>query len=253
MFDVAAEAYDAFMGRYSIPLAPLFCDFSGVAADARALDVGCGPGALVAELSRRLGASHVAAVEPSEAFVGAVRARHPDVDVRHAPAEALPFGDGAFDASLAQLVVHFMDDPVGGLGEMARVTRREGIVAACVWDHGSGNGPLSPLWSAAVELDPEADDESGLAGAREGHLAELFAAAGMRDVEDGALWVAVTHTSFDEWWLPFTYGVGTAGSYVASLDEERRSALRDHCRASLGDGPFTVRSRAWAARGVVPD
>ena len=50
MFDVAAKAYDAFMGRYSAPLAPLFCDFAGVDKQHHVLDVGCGPGALVAEL-----------------------------------------------------------------------------------------------------------------------------------------------------------------------------------------------------------
>ena len=66
---------------------------------------------------------------------------------------------------------------------MARVTRRGGVVAACVWDHGDGgSGPLSLFWAAVRQLDPQARDESGLAGSREGHLAELFEQAGLRDV-----------------------------------------------------------------------
>jgi ubiquinone/menaquinone biosynthesis C-methylase UbiE len=89
----------------------------------RALDVGCGPGALTAELVSRLGAVAVAAVDPSEPFVAAARERHPGVQVLRASAEHLPFPDRTFDASLAQLVVHFMSDPVAGLAEMARVTR----------------------------------------------------------------------------------------------------------------------------------
>ena len=70
-----------------------------------------------------------------------------------------------------------MTDPVAGLREMARVTREDGVVAACVWDHAGGRGPLSLFWQAARELDPDVEDESQLAGAREGHLGRLFASS----------------------------------------------------------------------------
>jgi SAM-dependent methyltransferase len=95
--------------------------------------------AVTTELVQRLGATAVAAVDPSEQFVAAARERHPGVDVYVAGAEQLPFADGEFDAALAQLVVHFMDDPARGLAEMARVTREDGVVAACVWDHAGGH------------------------------------------------------------------------------------------------------------------
>src|SRR5688572_22604033 len=163
------------MGRYSAPLAPVFADFAEVDGRRRVLDVGCGPGALTAELVRRLGTEAVLAADPSEQFVAAARERHPGVDVRRAAAEDLPFADGEFDAALAQLVVHFMAEPVRGLAEMARVTRAGGVVAACVWDHGGEQTPLAPFWQAVHKVDPDAMDESGLAGGREGHLAELFA------------------------------------------------------------------------------
>src|SRR5687767_3424397 len=106
-FEVAAEAYDRFMGRYSVQLAPQLADFAGVHPGQRVLDVGCGPGALTGELVRRLGGESVAAVDPSEPFVAAASARHPAVDVQRASAEHLPFDDGVFDAAVAQLVVHF--------------------------------------------------------------------------------------------------------------------------------------------------
>lgn len=251
MFTVAAESYDRYMGRYSIPLAPLFADFAGVAGGQRVLDVGCGPGALTAVLVDRLGADAVAAVEPSEPFAAAAESRNPGVDVRCAAAEELPFADGEFDAALAQLVVHFMADPVRGIGEMARVTRPGGVVAACVWDHAHGGGPLSRFWELARELDPDVVDESKLAGARQGHLAELFAEAGLGQVEETSLSVAVDYAGFDEWWEPMTQGVGPAGAYVAGLEPERRAALRDLCREALPAGALTVAARAWAARGLV--
>jgi SAM-dependent methyltransferase len=249
-FVVAADSYDRFMGRYSEPLAPRLADFAGVTAGQRVLDVGCGPGALTTELVARLGADAVAAVDPSEPFVEAARERHPGVGVQQASAEDLPFEDDVFDAALAQLVVHFMSDPVAGLREMARVTRPGGMVAACVWDHAGGQGPLSPFWAAAHELDHDVVDESKLAGAREGHLEELFDAAGLREVEEEALAVSVEHPTFEEWWEPFTLGVGPAGAHVTGLDPERRAELRERCRALLPEPPFLLTARAWAARGL---
>lgn len=249
-FDVAAEAYDRFMGRYSKPLSPRLADLAAVRAGQRALDVGCGPGALTAELATRLGPEAVTAVDPSAPFVEAALARNPGVTVLQASAEALPFGDGTFDAALAQLVVHFMANPVRGLAEMRRVTRRDGVVVACVWDYGAGQDPLRVFWQAARELQPGLHDESGLAGVREGHLVELFAAAGLRSVEPAILTVSVEHPSFEEWWDPFTRGVGPAGAHVRTLGPEQQAELRERARALLPDGPFVMTARAWAARGL---
>ena len=123
-----------------MPLALQFADFAAVEARQRVLDVGCGPGALTTELVRRLGPGNVSAVDPSEPFVAAAQERHPGVSVQRAVAEELPFEDRAFDAAVAQLVVHFMAHPVTGLREMARVTREDGVVAACVWDHAGSQG-----------------------------------------------------------------------------------------------------------------
>ena len=249
-FEVAAESYDRFMGRYSVQLSAGLADLAGVAPGQTALDVGCGPGALTAELSARLGPERVAAVDPSEPFVTAARERNPGVDVRLSPAEKLPFEDGAFDAALAPLVVHFMADAAAGLREMARVTRPGGSVAASVWDMAGERAPLSPFWVAARRLRPEAQDEAGLAGARQGHLADLFAQAGLRDVEVAELDATVTYETFEEWWQPYLLGVGPAGAYATSLPEEEREELRESCREVLPPEPFSITAVAWAVRGL---
>ncbi len=249
-FDVDATAYDSFMGRYSRLLAPRFADLAEVSGGGLALDVGCGPGALTGELVARLGASSVSAVDPSPSFVAAVGERYPGVDVQQASAETLPFPDERFDATLAQLVVHFMSDPVAGLTEMARVTRPGGVVAACVWDHAEGEGPLSSFWAVVRDQDPNAEDESALAGTREGQLTQLFTAAGLRQIDAQTLVVGVEHRSFEEWWEPFTLGVGPAGAYVASRSQEERAALRERCRRALPAAPFVMTARSWAARGL---
>lgn len=249
-FRVGADSYDRFMGRYSVPLGPLLADFAGVTAGQRVIDVGCGPGALTTELVGRVGAAAVSAVDPSEPFVEAARQRHTGVDVQLAGAEQLPYQEGAFDIALAQLVVQFMTDPIAGLGEMRRVTKPGGIVAACVWDYFSGGSPLSLFWEASRRLDPEVVTEGSLAGARKGELGEILRAAGLRDVVDSELIVRVEHPTFEDWWEPFTLGVGPAGVHFARLDAEGQARLRDECERMQPAAPFVVEARAWAARGL---
>jgi SAM-dependent methyltransferase len=249
-FDVAAESYGRFMGRFSEPLAVEFVAAVGLRPGQRALDVGCGPGALTALLVDRLGPDAVAAIDPSASFVDAARSRFPGVEVTLGSAEELPYADDAFDAALAQLVVHFMSDPVAGLAEMGRVTRPGGVVAACVWDFAGGNGPLSTFWAAVHDLDPGADDESGLAGVRDGHLVELAREAGLADPSQSVLSVSVAYDTFAAWWQPYTFGVGPAGSHVARLDDDDREALRAHCEELLPPAPFEIVAKAWCVRAT---
>lgn len=249
-FDVSAEAYTQFMGRYSQPLAQAFMGSLWLRPGERVLDVGCGAGALTAEIVAVVGSVGVAAVDPSPPFVASMSERFPEVDVREASAESLPFEDGSFDVCAAQLVVHFMSDPRQGLAEMARVTRHGGRVAANVWDCGGVGGPLHAFWRAARALDPAVTDESQLPGVRAGHLVELMREAGLNEVIGGSIDIEVRHETFQEWWEPFTAGVGPAGAYVRTLNELHAKALRERCRTDLGAGPVVVRAKAWTAQGV---
>lgn len=259
-FDVPANAYGRFMGRFSSPLARGFADLgladvppndvpNDAPSDVAVLDVGCGPGMLTGELVRRFGEAQVSAVDPAEAFVAATHELYPAADVRRASAEELPFADHTFAATLAQLVVNFMADPAVGVAEMRRVTRPGGPVSACVWDHGGGRGPLSLFWEAAARLQPGLIGESNLAGATSGQLAAIFERAGLRDVEEVPLTVTIELSSFADWWEPFTYGVGPAGSHVRELDDDARTELEATLRSELGEGPFAISAVAWAARG----
>jgi SAM-dependent methyltransferase len=244
-FDVSADAYTRFMGRYSEPLAVEFVQLADLRRGQRALDVGCGPGALTARLVDVLGPESVTALDPSASFVSAARHRFPGVDVQEGSAELLPFPDDGFDVAMAQLVVHFMTDPVAGLREMARVTRPGGLVAACVWDHAGFGGPLSVFWQAVHDLDPGAHDEADLPGARAGHLEELCAAAGLDRVEPTTLTVSSRFQDFAEWWESFTLGVGPAGAYVVGLQDAGRERLRRRCEELLPPSPFEVSASAW--------
>ncbi|KAA1419145.1 methyltransferase domain-containing protein [Nocardioides humilatus] len=251
-FDVAAEAYVQFMGRFSLPLAEQFADvgLAGVDPSARILDVGCGPGMLTGTLAKRCGEAAVSAVDPSEPFVAATAASYPMADVRRASAEELPFADDTFGAALAQLVVHFMREPVRGVQEMARVTEPGGRVSACVWDHGGERGALSPYWKVVRRYDHGAG-EGALAGSWAGDLTRIFTEAGVRDVVETELIVTLDFATFEEWWRPFTLAVGPAGAYFHSLNKIEQAGLVDALREEYGDGPMTVQAAAWTATGVV--
>lgn len=250
-FDVAADSYARFMGRYAEPLADAFVEVADLRAGQRALDVGCGPGTLTARLVDRLGPDAVAAVDPSRPFVEAAQRRLPGVDIKRGQAEELQFGDDVFDAVLAQLVVQFMEDPVAGLREMARVTKPGGVVAACVWDFAGNRSPLSTFWTAVEEVDPDATTEAGLAGASEGSLVRLATEAGLHEVEESLLTVTVPYPSFVDWWEPYTLGVGPAGAYLAEVDVATRDRVHRRCLELLPEGAFDVVAGAWCMRAVV--
>jgi SAM-dependent methyltransferase len=249
-FDVSGDAYDNFMGRYSRELAPVFADYAGIRTGT-AVDVGCGSGILTEELAARLGAANVAAADPSP-LAEACAARVPGADVRTGAAEALPWPDASFDAALAQLVLHFLDDPVAGLVEMSRVTRPGGTVAANSWNF-KEMLLLRTFWQSAREIVPAAPGEQLEVASLE-EFGELAAHAGLEDVDAAPLDVSSRYESFDELWGSYQRGVGPAGEFCASLDPETRDAVRDEYRRRIGepDGGFTLTAQAWALRGRVP-
>jgi SAM-dependent methyltransferase len=257
-FRTSAAAYDQLVGRYGPQLAAALLDFAAVKPGMTALDVGCGPGALTRALASRLGSENVSAADPSEPFAAACRERNPGVRVAVAPAERLPFEDGAFDAVLSQLVVNFMSDPAKGVREMVRIARPGAIVAACVWDYAGEMTLLRAFWDAAREVEPRrgaaADEGVVMRWCADGDLARLWRDCGLADVRFGALTVSANYESFDDLWAPLPTGVAPSGAFCKSLDEDRRDELRAAYRRRLavGDGPFELTARAWAVAGSAP-
>jgi ubiquinone/menaquinone biosynthesis C-methylase UbiE len=247
-FASPAEHYDRFMGRYAVPLASALADKVGVAEGMEVIDVGCGPGALASELTDRVGAENVAAIDPAEQFVAACRRRNPGADVRQRVAEALPWADDTFDAALSCLVIAFMDDADAGLREMARVTRPGGKLGVCMWDiAGGGMTMLYLFWSAMQTVKPDVEGEQERAGTAEGDIAERLRRAGTRDVAAGSFEVSVHYSGFEDFWTPFTFGVGPAGQALAGLQDDEKTAVRQAIRAQLPAGSFSLDARSWYA------
>jgi SAM-dependent methyltransferase len=254
-FRAATDMYGRFVGRYAPALSAALIEAVGVEPDSRVLDVGCGPGGLATALAEIVGQENVAAVDPSQPFVSVCRARLPTADVRVAAAEELPFPDGFFDGGFAQLVVNFMTDAERGVGEMKRVVKPGGTVAACTWDYRDGMTMLRAYWAAAHEVAPDEsaqfDEGTNMRYATLEELTGLWRQVGLNDVQGGELSVTVDYEDFDDVWAPFPTGIGPAGAFCASLEPERQQALRTALSRLLGDpeGPFELSARAWYAVG----
>lgn len=249
MFDVSETSYDNFMGRYSMRLAPAFADFAGVQTGQKVLDVGAGTGALTAELVRR--GAEVAAADPSPLFVAALERRLPEVEVRSAAAEELPWPDESFDVALAQLVLAFMRDAPSGVAEMRRVVRPGGVVAACMWDR-QGMDMLAAVHRAQVAITPTETTEARTRYRSREEIEGLFAGDDFTDVRTTLLEVEREYSGFDEFWDALADGAGPAGAWVKALDDETRAKARDEVHRQVGapSGAFTLHGRAWATRAT---
>ena len=254
-FRASADFYGRFVGRYAPSLSAALIEVVGIEPGSRLLDVGCGPGGLATALAEVVGAENVTAVDPSEPFAETCRARLPGADVRVAAAEELPFEDDSFDGAFAQLVVNFMSDAERGVGEMKRVVKPGGTVAACTWDYAGGMTMLRTYWDAAREVAPDeaqqADEGTNMRFCTLAELTGLWRAVGLEDVHAGELHVNADYEDFEDLWAPLPSGIGPAGAFCAELEPERQKALRVAWARRLGDpkGPFSLSARAWYAVG----
>ena len=254
----SAKAYEGMMGRWSTRLAPLFVDFARVQSGARILDLGCGTGSLVQTLADRATGSDLVGIDPAQPFIDYCRERFTDQRISFDCGNGmdLPYANDSFDHSLSLLVFQFIPQPEKAASEMRRVTRPGGIVAACTWDREGGVSTI--FWEETVKLDPtaEARAERPRHCSCQGQLTALWHATGLKNIDETALQIRTDFSSLDDYWVPFTKGVGPQGVYVADLSPERRGALREALRKRLladrPDGPFSLSARALAVRGTVP-
>jgi len=251
----AGDAYDAYMGRWSRPLAREFLAWLEPKPSAHWLEVGCGTGALTSAVCEICAPVSVVACDPSAAFVAHARSRIPDVRASFvtAGADDLPTREDGFDWIVSNLVLNFVPEPKRAVESMRQRLGPGGTVAACVWDYARGVEFLRHFWDEAIDSDPAAapHDEGRRFPICSGEaLTSLFHAAGLGHVEVAMLEIPTDFANFDDYWHPFLGGTGPAPAYVASLETARREALRKRMERRLGaDRPIRLRARAWAVRG----
>lgn len=255
----SGDAYERYVGRWSRPVAAEFLRWLALPQGLDWVDVGCGTGALASAILEAAAPGRVRGYDLSAEHVAAARARVGDARAEFAQADAtaLPDPPHAYDAAVSGLVLNFVPEPARAVGEMRRVVLPGGTVAAYVWDYAGEMQLIRIFWDAAVDLDPaaaELDEGRRFGICAPDALRELFESAELRDVRVRAIDIPTRFVDFDDYWQPFLGGQGPAPGYAASLDEERRGALRERIRGRLPfapDGSITLNARAWAVRGTV--
>ncbi len=255
---VSGQAYERYVGRWSRPVAREFVEWLEIPARRRWLDVGCGTGALTETVLSAADPADVVGVDSSPAFVehAAAHVTDPRASFRVGDGQSLPIEDASVDAVVSGLVLNFIPDRAAALREMQRVAGAGGVVAAYVWDYLDGMQLMRHFWDAAVERDPSALPEHESVRfefCRQEPLRDLFAEAGLKDVDVRAIVVPTTFADFDDYWTPFLGGQGPAPAHAMSLSEDDRGSLRETLRARLptdANGAISLTARAWAVRGA---
>jgi ubiquinone/menaquinone biosynthesis C-methylase UbiE len=253
-FDDGA-AYERFMGRWSRAAAPVFLEWLAVRAGASWLDVGCGTGILAQALLERNAPSSVHAVDPAASQVAAA-AQGPLAGRAHfhvADARQLPFADASYDVVASALVVNFIPDPQRAVGEMRRVARGGGVVAAYVWDFAEELSPSGPLRQAMRRLGAEVPAIPGTDVSRLDALRSLFASAGLQGIETRTIHVSLAYAGFDDFWRSQTPGYAPTTKIIAAMSDKERMRLMRGVEALLPRGPdgmieYSARANAIKAR-----
>ncbi len=253
-----ADAYERYVGRWSRPVAAEFLRLLDLPPGLDWVDVGCGTGALSSAILQAAAPRRVRGYDLSPEYVAAARAQvsDPRAEFAQADATALPTAADDCDAAVSGLVLNFVPEHVRALAEMRRIVRPGGTVGVYLWDYAGEMQLIRIFWDAAVELDPSArelDEGVRFPLCQPEPLRELFEAAGLAQVQVRAIDVPTRFRDFDDFWQPFLGGQGPAPGYAMSLDEDRRTVLRELIRSRLPvepDGSIALSARAWAARGT---
>jgi SAM-dependent methyltransferase len=254
-------AYERFLGRWSRLLADPFAEFALAPEDGPVVDIGCGTGSLALALTERR-CDRVAGIDIALPYIAFARSREGGSGVDFAVGDAcrLPYGDCGFAAALAQLSLNFVPDAERALGEMRRVVRPGGVVAAAVWDFRGGLVYQRLFWDTAAGLDPDAgatrDRLFSSPLALPDGLPRLWREARLGAIERGSITIRMEYADFADYWEPLLGGQGPVGTYVAGLPQERRRVIEECVRLSYlsgaPDGPRSLTATAWAVRGTVP-
>ncbi len=249
-------AYDRFMGVWSRLAGQEVLDWVAPQPGLRWLDVGCGNGAFSQLIAEQCEPLSLVGIDPSDAQLIFAR-QHPllqSAEFVNADAMALPFAEAAFDLAVMPLVIFFVPEPAKGVAEMARVVAPGGTVAAYAWDMEGGGFPYRDVTETLSAIGRSTPMPPSPEASRLEALRELWATAGLMDIQTRVISVERTFTDFDDFWSTLLGGP-SAGQALAAMNEEERSGFRELLRARLqpaGSGPITLPARAHAIRGTVP-
>jgi SAM-dependent methyltransferase len=146
-----------------------------------------------------------------------------DIEYRHADAESLPFGDGAFDGVISTFGVMFAGKPEAAAKEMARVVRPGGRVVLATWRHDGNIFEMFGVMKKFMPAPPQQPPPSPFAWGRYDRLDELLGADFELEFEEGT--TLYRYAAGREAWDLLVNHYGPSKTLAASLDDARRLEL----------------------------
>ena len=220
------------------PLTAAIIEDARISAGQSVLDVAGGPGEPSLTIAEHVGptgsvtCTDAVADMVATAEAEAKRRGLTNVRFRQCLADALPFADESFDATVCRLGSMFFPDPLAALREMLRVTKTKGALCFVVW----GPSELNPFTSAVTEVmsryvpmppaEPDAPGAFRFSGP--GKLAGLLSQAGATNVRERELNFRIAAPiSPEEYWCLRSATSGTLREKLATLsaDDARRVGL----------------------------
>lgn len=216
------------------------------------LDVGCGHGACVPLLARRVGPmGRIVGLDASQAMVAEALRRFArsdlTVDFRVGDALALPFEDASFDAARSDRVFMFLDDPQKALSELVRITKPGGRIVVTEGDIGTHAIDAWDVATTRAVLAALSDrSPNGWIGRQ---LRALFVGAGLRDIDIQL--TPILSTSFAEW--NDRLGVEqflASASAAGGVKSDQTLAWLDELRTRDAHGQFTGTAMLYTVAGT---
>lgn len=250
--------YERYVGRWSRIIATEFLTWLAMPTERSWTDVGCGTGVLVDQILSQCAPIQVIGVDKSEGFLTEARRNTNDARVRFESGNAieLPLKAETTDVTVSGLVLNFVPDYEAMAREMVRVTKPGGKVAAYVWDYAGGMEVMRQFWDAAIEVTPgdaKLDQGTRFPICRPESLEALFQSVGLSQVSARPIDISAVFQDFDDYWTPFLGKIGSAPTYLASVDEETRERIRQVLQTRIvpeQDGTIALGIRAWAVQGI---
>ena len=162
-----------------------------------------------------------------------------NISFKQCAADSLPFENYSFDAVVCRLGVMFFPDPLAGLREMLRVTKREGVLSIAVWDKSELN-PFSYLitdvlarhFGDATPADP--NTPGAFRFAEPGSLARVLSQAGAVDVSERVLKFQIAAPiSTQQFWELRSETSGTLREKLAALSEQQRDLIAQEAQDAV--------------------
>jgi len=253
--------YENYTGRWSRLIADKFIDWLEVkqVRVERCVDMGCGTGALSEALLANGVCTSLTCLDRSPAYLSFAKKRLQSSGVEFVTDDvqntSLP--TGAYSLVVSGLVANFVDSPKKMLSEMCRLGRLDGVLGLYIWDFADGMEPIRKFWDAAHKCEAHNVGEFD-AGIRfpicqRDNLLHHVKEAGWLEPKVAPIEIDAQFKNFDDYWVPFLSGQGTGPAFAVSLSDETREKVRKTLMSLVTDSPdepFTLRTRAWAAKGI---